>query len=38
MDVILSLATNAPLTDGVAPDRSRMRDEFPYFGAAFART
>jgi hypothetical protein len=38
MDVILSLATNTPLTDGVAPDRSRMRDEFPYFGDAFART
>jgi hypothetical protein len=32
MDVILSLATNTALTDGVAPDRSRMRDEFPYFG------
>jgi len=38
MDVILSMATNTPLTDGIAPDRSRMRDEFPYFGEAFART
>lgn len=38
MDVILSLATNTPLTDGVAPDSSRMRDEFPYFGEAFVRT
>jgi hypothetical protein len=38
MDVILSLATNTSLTDGVAPDRSRIRDEFPYFGEAFART
>jgi hypothetical protein len=38
MDVILSLATNTALTDGVAPDVSRMRDEFPYFGEAFART
>jgi hypothetical protein len=37
MDVILSLATNTLLTDGVAPDRSRMRDAFPYFGEAFAR-
>jgi hypothetical protein len=37
MDVILSLATNTSLTDGVAPDRSRMREEFPYFGEAFAR-
>ena len=38
MDVILSLATNTPLMDGVAPDSSRMRDEFPYFGEAFVRT
>ena len=38
MDVILSLATNTALTDGVAPDVSRMRDEFPYFGEDFART
>jgi hypothetical protein len=38
MDVILSLATNTSLTDGVAPDRSRMRNEFPYFGEAFPRT
>jgi hypothetical protein len=37
MDVMLTLATNTPLSDGVAPDRSRMRDEFPYFGEAFAR-
>jgi hypothetical protein len=36
MDVILTLATNTPLSDGVAPDRSRMRDEFPYFGEPFA--
>ncbi len=36
MDVILTLATNTPLSDGVAPDRSRMRDAFPYFGEAFA--
>ena len=35
MDVMLTLATNTPLTDGVAPDRSRMRDEFPYFGEPF---
>jgi hypothetical protein len=38
MDVLLSLATNTSLTDEVAPDRSRMRNEFPYFGEAFART
>jgi hypothetical protein len=36
MDVILTLATNTPLSDGVAPDMSRMRDEFPYFGEPFA--
>lgn len=36
MDVMLTLATNMPLADGVAPDRSRMRDEFPYFGEPFA--
>lgn len=35
MDVILTLATNTPLSDGVTPDRSRMRDEFPYFGEPF---
>jgi Domain of unknown function (DUF4331) len=35
MDVMLTLATNTPLSDGVAPDRSRMRDEFPYFGEPF---
>jgi Domain of unknown function (DUF4331) len=38
MDVILSLATNTSLTDGVAPGRSRIRNEFPYFGEAFPRT
>jgi hypothetical protein len=38
MDVVLSLATNSSLTDGYAPDRSRMGDEFSYFGAALART
>jgi Domain of unknown function (DUF4331) len=36
MDVMLTLSTNTPLSDGVAPDRSRMRDEFPYFGEPFA--
>jgi hypothetical protein len=35
MDVILTLATNTPLTNGVAPDTSRTRDEFPYFGEPF---
>jgi hypothetical protein len=36
--VFLILATNTQLIDDVAPDGSRMRDEFPYFGEAFART
>ncbi len=36
MDVMLTLATNTRLSDGVAPDRSRMRDDFPYFGEPFA--
>ena len=36
MDVMLTLAANTPLSDGVAPDKSRMRDEFPYFGEPFA--
>jgi Domain of unknown function (DUF4331) len=35
MDVILTLMTNRPTADGVAPDTSRIRTEFPYFGAPF---
>lgn len=35
MDVILTLTTNRPLADGVAPDKSRIRSEFPYFGEPF---
>jgi hypothetical protein len=35
MDVILTLTTNRPLGDGVAPDTSRIRSEFPYFGKPF---
>jgi uncharacterized protein DUF4331 len=37
MDVILTLATNMPLGDGVAPDASRIAEAFPYFGEAYAR-
>ena len=37
MDVILTLATNTALGDGVSPDRTRVRDEFPYFGEPFSR-
>jgi hypothetical protein len=36
MDVILTLATNTSLGDGVAPDKSRTRDEFPYFGEPYS--
>jgi Domain of unknown function (DUF4331) len=35
MDVILALATNTQLGDGVAPDRNHVRRVFPYFGDAF---
>jgi hypothetical protein len=37
MDVILTQMTNSALADGVSPDLSRMRAEFPYFGAPFSR-
>ena len=37
MDVILTLATNTALGDGVAPDRGRTRSDFPYFGAPYTR-
>src|SRR5579862_9935946 len=32
MDVMLTLATNTALGDGVAPDTRQMRPDFPYFG------
>lgn len=35
MDVIITLVGNVALADGVAPDRSRIQAEFPYFGAPF---
>jgi hypothetical protein len=38
MDVILTLATNTALSDGVVPDKGRTRDEFPYFGAPYSST
>jgi hypothetical protein len=37
MDVMLTLATNKPLADGVAPDRGRIRSEFPYFGEPYTK-
>jgi Domain of unknown function (DUF4331) len=35
MDVMLTLAANQPLADGVQPDARRTRREFPYFGAPY---
>lgn len=35
MDVILTLAADTPLGDGVLPDRTRIRSSFPYFGAPY---
>jgi hypothetical protein len=32
MDVILTLATNTALGDGVVHDKRLMRPDFPYFG------
>jgi hypothetical protein len=36
MDVILTLATNTALSDGVRPDAKRLRPEFPYFGEPYS--
>jgi hypothetical protein len=36
MDVILTLASDTSLSDGVAPDRTRTRDSFPYFGEPYS--
>jgi hypothetical protein len=37
MDVILTLSSNTALADGVAPDKSRVRAEFPYFGEPYSK-
>jgi Domain of unknown function (DUF4331) len=37
MDVMLTLASNKPLADGVAPDQTRIRKEFPYYGEPYAK-
>jgi hypothetical protein len=34
MDVMLTLA-NMPIVDGLAPDRGRIRKDFPYYGAPY---
>jgi hypothetical protein len=33
----LTLASNKPLSDGVAPDRNRIREEFPYYGIPYSK-
>ena len=35
MDVVLTLATNTALGDGVTPDKDRTRPRFPYFGEPY---
>jgi hypothetical protein len=35
MDVMLTLAANTPIVDGLAPDRERIRKDFPYYGAPY---
>ena len=37
MDVMITLAANKPLADGVEPDRKRIRPDFPYFGMAYSK-
>jgi hypothetical protein len=37
MDVMLTLACNKPLIDGVAPDHGLIRDEFPYYGTPYMK-
>jgi hypothetical protein len=36
-DVMLSLATNTEVHDGVAPNRARAQADFPYYGAPFTK-
>jgi hypothetical protein len=35
LDVMLALATNTPVFDGLAPDQSRISKDFPYYGAPY---
>ncbi len=35
LDVMLTLVANTPITDGLAPDRGRIRNDFPYYGAPY---
>ena len=36
LDVMLTLAANTPIADGLAPDRGRIRRDFPYYGAPYS--
>jgi hypothetical protein len=36
-DIMLTLATNRPIHDGVSPNLSQMRPDFPYYGAPFSK-
>jgi hypothetical protein len=35
LDVMLTLTANTPIDDGLAPDRGRIRKDFPYYGAPY---
>ncbi len=35
LDVMLTLAANTSIFDGLAPDRGRIRKDFPYYGAPY---
>jgi hypothetical protein len=35
LDVMLTLATNTPIVDGLVPDHGRIRKDFPYYGAPY---
>jgi hypothetical protein len=35
LDVMLTLVANTPFIDGLAPDRGRIRKDFPYYGAPY---
>jgi hypothetical protein len=36
LDVMLTLAANTPIASGLAPDRDRIRKDFPYYGAPYS--
>ena len=33
--MMLTLAANMPIVDGLAPDRGRIRKDFPYYGSPY---